>query len=78
MKLLNKSMLATQMEVAVHQYFHLRVQIMTLSFMSVVISMCIYLRDSKDPVVLSMMMNYILHVQGAIAGLLYCYIGLEG
>ena len=76
-KLLNKSMLATQMEIAVHQYFHVRVQLMTLTFMTVVTSMCIYLRDKKDPVILSMMMNYILHIQGAIAGLLYCYIGLE-
>lgn len=78
MDLLNRGIIATQFEIAVHQFFHIRVQLMSMTFMAIVTFMCIYLRDSRDPIILSMMMGYILHINGSVISLLYCYLGFEG
>ena len=76
-KLLNKTVLATQMQVAVNWYFRIRVNFMALSFTTVVCLACIALRKSKDPVILAMVITYVNQIQGSIAGLLFCYIGME-
>ena len=76
-KLLNKNILATQMQVSVNAYFRLRVNMMVMAFMTVVTTTCIFVREKSDPVILAMVITYITQIQGAIAGLLFCYIGME-
>ena len=58
-KLLNQNILATQMQVGVNNYFRMRVNFMVFSFMAIVTTTCIFMREKKDPVILAMVITYV-------------------
>ena len=47
------------MQVAVNNYFRLRVNLMVMTFMGVVTTTCVFVRENSDPVILAMVITYI-------------------
>ena len=77
LKQLNDNILGTTMMTAVNSWFSVRVDFLALSVVLILSFLCIFLRNSVDPVLLSLMLNYSLNIQFALMNLLKGYMSIE-
>lgn len=74
---MNDNILANQWEEAIPLWFSIRVDVVSLLTMLLVGNFCILSRFHHNPVMLSMLLSYILSLQGQVIGTIQAYIAIE-
>ena len=75
--MLNKNILANQWAESVPLWFATRVDMVSIFTMALVSSFCIVYRKANDPVMLSLLLSYILTLQGITIGFVRMLIDIE-
>jgi ABC-type multidrug transport system fused ATPase/permease subunit len=76
-KLINQSILATQMRMGVLEYFRIRVDISATTFVAIICAICIISRENTDPVLLSLLLTYAMNIQNNLTYLLMNQMSIE-
>lgn len=76
-KVLDDNIAATMMMGAVNSYFAVRLDLITFFITMVVALICIFLRESVNPVMLSLLLSYSLNIQYCVYALLKLVMNIE-
>jgi len=76
-KLLNKNTLARMWSEAVPLWYGLRVELLSLIMTLAVCVFCVYERFNANSVLLSLLLSYVLQLQGLVTMLIYFIMSLE-
>ena len=70
-EVINKNLLVYQIEVGCWMWYGVRMNFLSVVMMSVSCFVCIWYRESEDPVLMAMVFTYIIQLEGYLLEMLY-------